>query len=48
MRVPGLKKKLFSIAMLEDRGYDVVFASLGGELGGGECGNLALIFCVSL
>jgi hypothetical protein len=25
MHVPGLKKNLVSIAMLEDRGYDVVF-----------------------
>ena len=28
MYVPGLKKNLVSIAMLEDKGYDVVF-SLG-------------------
>ena len=27
MHVPGLKKNLVSIAMLEDRGYDVVFSS---------------------
>ena len=26
MHVPGLKKKLVSIAMLEDRGYDVFFS----------------------
>ena len=26
MHVPSLKKKLISIAMLEDRGYDVVFS----------------------
>ena len=26
MHVPGLKKKLVSVAMLEDRGYDVVFS----------------------
>ena len=26
MHVPGLKKNLVSIAMLEDRGYDVVFS----------------------
>ena len=26
MRVPGLKKNLVSVAMLEDRGYDVVFS----------------------
>ena len=25
MHVPGLKKNLVSVAMLEDRGYDVVF-----------------------
>ena len=25
MHIPGLKKKLVSVAMLEDRGYDVVF-----------------------
>ena len=25
MHVPGLKKSLVSVAMLEDRGYDVVF-----------------------
>ena len=25
MHVPGLKKNLDSVAMLEDRGYDVVF-----------------------
>ena len=24
--VPGLKKNLISVAMLEDRGYDVVFS----------------------
>jgi hypothetical protein len=27
MHVPGLKKNLVSVAMLEDRGYDVVFSS---------------------
>jgi hypothetical protein len=27
MHVPGLKKNLVSVAMLEDRGYDVVFRS---------------------
>jgi hypothetical protein len=27
MHVPGLKKKLVSVAMLEDRGYDIVFSS---------------------
>ena len=26
MHVPGLKKNLVSVAMLEDRGYDVVFS----------------------
>ena len=26
MHVPGLTKKLVSIAMLEDRGYDVIFS----------------------
>ena len=26
MHVPGLKKKLVSVAMLEDIGYDVVFS----------------------
>ena len=26
MHVPGLKKNLVSIAMLEDKGYDVVFS----------------------
>jgi hypothetical protein len=26
MHVPGLKKTLVSVAMLEDRGYDVVFS----------------------
>ena len=26
MYVPGLKKNLVSIAMLEDRGYDVIFS----------------------
>ena len=26
MHVPGLKKNLISVAMLEDRGYDVVFS----------------------
>ena len=26
IHVPGLKKKLVSVAMLEDRGYDVVFS----------------------
>ena len=26
MHVPSLKKKLVSVAMLEDRGYDVVFS----------------------
>jgi hypothetical protein len=26
MHVPGLKKKLVSVAMLEDRGYDDVFS----------------------
>ena len=26
MHVLGLKKNLFSVAMLEDRGYDVVFS----------------------
>ena len=26
MHVPGLKKKLVSVAMLEDRGYDVFFS----------------------
>ena len=26
MHVPGLKKNLFSMAMLEDKGYDVVFS----------------------
>ena len=25
MHVPGLKKNLISVAMLEDKGYDVVF-----------------------
>ena len=25
MHVPGLKKNLVSVAMLEDKGYDVVF-----------------------
>jgi hypothetical protein len=29
MHVPGLKKNLVSISMLEDRGYDVVFS--GGK-----------------
>jgi hypothetical protein len=29
MHVPGLKKNLVSVAMLEDRGYDVVFS--GGK-----------------
>ena len=27
MQVPGLKKNLVPVAMLEDRGYDVVFSS---------------------
>jgi hypothetical protein len=27
MHVPGLKKNLVSVTMLEDRGYDVVFSS---------------------
>ena len=27
MHVPGLKKNLVSVAMMEDRGYDVVFSS---------------------
>jgi hypothetical protein len=27
MHVPGLKKSLVSVTMLEDRGYDVVFSS---------------------
>jgi hypothetical protein len=27
MHVPGLKKNLVSVAMLEDRGYDVVFSN---------------------
>ena len=27
MHVPGLKKNLVSVAMLEDRSYDVVFSS---------------------
>ena len=27
MHVPGLKKNLVSVAMLENRGYDVVFSS---------------------
>ncbi|MBO1694931.1 hypothetical protein, partial [Bacteroides uniformis] len=26
MHVPGLKKNLISVAMLEDKGYDVVFS----------------------
>jgi len=26
MYVPGLKKKLISISVLEDRGYDVIFS----------------------
>jgi len=26
MHVPGSKKKLFSVALLEDKGYDVVFS----------------------
>ena len=26
MHVPGLKKNLVSVAMLEDRGYDIVFS----------------------
>ena len=26
MHVPGLKKNLVSVAMLEDRGYDVIFS----------------------
>ena len=26
MHVPGLKKNLVSVTMLEDRGYDVVFS----------------------
>ena len=26
MHVPGLKKNLVSVAMLEDKGYDVVFS----------------------
>ena len=26
MHVPGLKNNLVSVAMLEDRGYDVVFS----------------------
>ena len=26
MHVPGLKKNLVSVAMLEDRGYDLVFS----------------------
>jgi hypothetical protein len=26
MHVPGLKKNLFSVTMLEDRGYDIVFS----------------------
>jgi hypothetical protein len=26
MHVPGLKKNLVSVAMLKDRGYDVVFS----------------------
>ena len=30
MHVPSLKKKLISIAMLEDRGYDVVFSEVLG------------------
>ena len=29
MHVPGLKKNLVSVAMLEDRGYDVFFSVLG-------------------
>ena len=27
MHVPGLKKNLVSVAMLEDKGYDVVFSN---------------------
>jgi len=27
MYVPGLKKKLVYVAMLEDRGYDVIFSN---------------------
>ena len=26
MHVPGLKKNLVSVAMLEDKGYDIVFS----------------------
>ena len=26
MHVPGLKKKLVSVVMLEDKGYDIVFS----------------------
>jgi hypothetical protein len=43
MHVPGLKKNILSIAMLEDRGYDVVFSSGKSYLRHKEMGQVKKI-----